>query len=101
MRLIEAYSSGWNRSFDYIGRSNRGDYWWFVLGNLIVAVVAAIVSDKLYALYALASIVPGMPLAVRRLRDSGKAWPWLLIGLIPIIGGIWLIVLFCQPSLQG
>jgi uncharacterized membrane protein YhaH (DUF805 family) len=38
---------------------------------------------------------------VRRLRDSGKAWPWLLIGLVPIIGGIWLIVLFCQPSLQA
>lgn len=31
MRLIEAFTSGWNRSFDYEGRSNRGDYWWFVL----------------------------------------------------------------------
>ena len=81
MALIEAYKSAWIRSFYYEGRSTRSDYWWFVLANLIV------------------TIVPGLPLAVRRLRDAGKSWPWLLISLIPIIGGIWLIVLFCQPSI--
>ncbi|QNI70551.1 hypothetical protein CyaNS01_01419 [Cyanobium sp. NS01] len=35
---------------------------------------------------------------MRRLRDIGKPWPWLLLSLIPIVGAIWLIVLFCQPS---
>ncbi|MCZ2207601.1 DUF805 domain-containing protein [Cylindrospermopsis raciborskii] len=35
----------------------------------------------------------------RRLRDIGKSWLWLFIGLIPIIGSIWLIVLYSQPSL--
>ena len=101
MRLIEAYSTAWTRSFDYEGRSNRGDYWWFVLANLIVSVILAFVSDKLQGLYSVASIVPSIPLVVRRLRDIGKPWPWILIGLIPIIGAIWLIVLFCQPSLPG
>jgi uncharacterized membrane protein YhaH (DUF805 family) len=40
-------------------------------------------------------------LVARRLRDVGKSWPWILLGLIPIIGAIGLIVLFCQPVLQG
>ena len=101
MRLIEAYSAAWTRSFDYEGRSNRGDYWWFVLANLIVSVILVFVSDKLQGLYSVASIVPSIPLVVRRLRDIGKPWPWIFIGLIPIIGAIWLIVLFCQPSLPG
>ena len=101
MRLIEAYGAAWTRSFDYEGRSNRGDYWWFVLANLIVSVILAFVSDKLQGLYSVASIVPSIPLVVRRLRDIGKPWPWIFIGLIPIIGAIWLIVLFCQPSLPG
>ncbi len=101
MRLIEAFTSGWSRSFDYSGRSNRGDYWWFVLANLIVTVLIGRVSPKILSLYSFASLVPGIPLAVRRLRDAGKEWPWLFIALIPIIGGIWLIVLFCQPSISG
>ena len=99
MPLIEAYKSAWIRSFDYEGRSNRADYWWFVLANLIVTVVLAVVVSRLQPLYWVASIVPGLPLSVRRLRDAGRPWPWLLISLIPIIGGIWLIVLFCQPSI--
>jgi uncharacterized membrane protein YhaH (DUF805 family) len=101
MRLIEAYTSGWSRSFDYQGRSSRGDYWWFVLANLIVSVILALVAKNLQSLYTIASLLPGIPLAVRRLRDIGKGWLWLLIALIPIIGGIWLIVLFCQPGLQA
>ena len=101
MPLIDAYVAGWQRSFDYEGRSNRGDYWWFVLANLIVALIIGAISDKLYSIYAVASILPGLPLVIRRLRDIGKPWPWIFIGLIPIIGGIWLIVLFCQPSINA
>jgi uncharacterized membrane protein YhaH (DUF805 family) len=101
MPLIDAYVAGWQRSFDYQGRSTRGDYWWFVLANLIVAVMVGAISNRLSNLYAVASILPSLPLVIRRLRDTGKPWPWIFIGLIPIIGGIWLIVLFCQPSVAG
>ena len=101
MRLIEAYTSAWTRFSDYQGRSKRSDYWWFVLANLIVSLVLGLASDTLQSLYAVASIVPSIPLVVRRLRDVGKPWPWIFIGLIPILGAIWLIVLFCQPSLPA
>lgn len=101
MPLIDAFTTGWQRSFDYSGRTQRGDYWWFVLANLLVALILRTISDKLYSLYAVASILPGLPLAIRRLRDIGKSWTWLFISLIPIIGSIWLIVLFCQPSISG
>lgn len=101
MRLIEAYTSAWQRSFEYQGRSNRGDFWWFVLANLIVSVIIGVISSRLQTVYTVATLLPGIPLAVRRLRDMGKAWPWLFIGLIPIVGAIWLIVLYCQPSLPA
>lgn len=101
MPLVHAYRSAWSRSFDYEGRSNRGDFWWFVLANLIVSVIIALISAKLQTVYTVASLLPGIPLAVRRLRDMGKAWPWLFLGLIPIVGAIWLIVLYCQPSIPG
>ncbi len=105
--MLDAYISGWSRAFDYTGRSKRGDYWWFFLANIIVAIVlglAAKAISQLSALqnvYAIAAIVPGLPLCVRRLRDAGKAWPWIFIGLVPIIGTIWLIVLLVMPSVPG
>jgi uncharacterized membrane protein YhaH (DUF805 family) len=46
----------------------------------------------------IAQIVPHLPLTVRRLRDAGKPWGWIFIGLVPIIGAIWLIYLLVQPS---
>ena len=53
---------------------------------------------NLATLYMIAQIVPHLPLTVRRLRDAGKPWAWILIGLLPIIGAIWLIYLLVQPS---
>ncbi|MFB2646237.1 DUF805 domain-containing protein [Raphidiopsis sp. BLCC-F218] len=99
MPLIEAYISAWKRSFEYGGRSTRGDFWWFTLASFIVSLIAGVISSKIQLVYAVAAIVPSIPLAVRRLRDIGKSWLWLFIGLIPIIGTIWLIVLYSQPSL--
>jgi len=103
--MINAFVAAWQRSFDYHGRSNRADYWWFVLANLLVILILAIlgvavgVFQKLASLYYIASIVPSLPLSVRRLRDAGKHWAWIFISLVPLIGGIWLIVLLVQPSI--
>ena len=102
--LISSFVLGWQRSFDYTGRSNRPEYWWFYLANLLVAVILGLLSGisdfflKLLFVYALANIFPNLSITIRRLRDAGKAWPWIFIGLVPLIGGIWLLVLLCQPS---
>ena len=44
-KLISAFSSAWKRSFDYTGRSDRGDYWWFVLASFILLLVLNIVGS--------------------------------------------------------
>lgn len=103
--MIDAFVSGWQRSFDYEGRSNRPDFWWFYLADSIVILILLVLGLfnelllKLYILYVIAQIFPSLSLTVRRLRDSGKPWPWIFISLVPFIGGIWLIVLLAQPSL--
>jgi uncharacterized membrane protein YhaH (DUF805 family) len=102
--LIQNFVGAWKRSFDYSGRSKRPEYWWFYLANFLIGLVLALLSNAsdlfgwILSLYFPASIVPTLPLTIRRLRDAGKAWPWIFIGLVPIVGTIWLIVLLCQPS---
>ena len=100
MLLTTSYISAWQRSFDYEGRSTRNDFWWFVLGNFIVNLLIGFVSWHIQSLCIIASVVPGIPILVRRLRDIGKQWPWILVGLIPVIGTIWLVILCCQPSVD-
>ena len=55
----------------------------------------------LYGIYALAVLIPGLAVAVRRLHDVGKSGWMILITLIPLIGAIWLLVLLVTDSNLG
>jgi len=102
-KLISGFSSAWRRSFDYSGRSDRGDYWWFVLASFILLLLLNIVGSfvpfigVLANLYLIAELVPHLPLAVRRLRDAGKDWQWIFVGITGI-GSLWLLYLHTLPS---
>lgn len=89
-------------SFD--GRINRGKFWAGVGVVIAVTIVASIIDNILgltfgesgvgpvYAIAALASIYVGLAIYAKRWHDRDKSGWWSLIGLIPIIGGVWLIV---------
>jgi uncharacterized membrane protein YhaH (DUF805 family) len=98
---------------DFNGRARRKEYWMFVLFNVIFLAVAVLLDNILgtaikgvgyglfYILYALAIIIPSLAVAVRRLHDVGKSGWMILIGLIPLIGAIWLLVLYVTDSVPG
>lgn len=52
-------------------------------------------------LYTLFVLIPGIAVGVRRLHDVGKSGWMLLVGFIPIIGVIWLIILFATDGKPG
>ena len=98
---------------DFSGRARRSEYWYFALLNVIFAICAMILDNvlglafagigygTLYLIYALATFIPGVAVAVRRLHDVSKSgWMYFII-LIPIIGAIWLLVLLFTESQQG
>jgi len=92
----------------FSGRARRREYWMYFLFNLIAIIVLASstavlgrIGFMLYVLYALGTIIPGLAVVVRRLQDQGKAWTWIFIGLVPFIGGIWLLVLMCTEGTSG
>lgn len=97
----------------FSGRARRREYWFFYLFNILFAIVAIMLDNLLglafedtsygviYGLYSLAMLVPSLAVTVRRLHDVGKSGWWILIGLVPLIGGIWLLILLLQDSQPG
>ena len=92
------------------GRANRNEYWVFALYNITFVVIAILLDNifgmaietagygLLYGIYALGTFIPGLAVTVRRLHDVGKSGWMILIGLIPLVGAIWLIVLLASKS---
>lgn len=91
---------------NFNGRARRSEYWYFFLANFIASLVLGIVDSVigiqiLSGLYSLAVLVPSIAVAVRRLHDINKSGWFLLVVFIPLIGAIWLIVLFCTEGDRG
>ncbi len=53
--------------------------------------------DILYV-YCLAAIIPSLAVTVRRLHDTGRGGWWILIGLISLVGQVWLLVFLCTAG---
>jgi uncharacterized membrane protein YhaH (DUF805 family) len=108
---------------DFSGRARRTEYWMFTLFNAIIEIILGFVDRALGfgsfssntsggvafsasvgllgGLYALAVLLPSLGVSVRRLHDTDRSGWWLLIGLIPFIGGIVLLVFFVLPGTRG
>ena len=89
------------------GRARRKEYWMFFLFNLIVAFVLGFVEaivggpGVLGLLYSLGVIVPGIAVTVRRLHDTDRSGWWILIGFVPLLGGLVLLVFMILDSADG
>ena len=93
----------------FSGRARRTEYWMFALFNaiifLVLAILAAVTRSPffwvLYAIYALAVIIPSLAVTWRRMQDTGRNGLWILLGLIPLVGGIILLVFMLLPGTPG
>ena len=97
----------------FSGRSRRMEYWYFVLFNIIVAIVLGAIDALLgtrgsYAgagllsgIYGLAVLIPSLAVTVRRLHDIDRSGWWILINLIPLIGTIVLLVFAVSEGTPG
>ena len=98
---------------DFNGRARRKEFWMFFLFNYIFGFVAftidnifGIASEYLgfgwfFSLLSLAIILPSWAVLVRRLHDVGKSGWWMLISLIPFIGGLLVFVQTVYDSQVG
>jgi uncharacterized membrane protein YhaH (DUF805 family) len=102
------------RYAEFTGRSRRKEYWMFILGFVIAVVVLSIIEGilgigqmvggiygPLTTLLVLAFIIPGIAVQVRRFHDQDKSGWFVLLGLIPVVGGIIVLVFMCLEGTKG
>lgn len=90
----------WN---DFKSRSRRKEYWMFFLCNVVLGIITGVIDSILgiqaaTLIVSLVLLVPGLAVAVRRMHDIGKSGWMLLIGLIPLVGGLIVLYWSCQPG---
>ncbi|MCL2420500.1 MAG: DUF805 domain-containing protein [Defluviitaleaceae bacterium] len=95
----------WKNYVNFSDRTTVRGYWMAALFNFLAALILGIVAQLIgvpliSTLYALAVLLPGLAIAVRRLRDGGRRWTYLFINLIPIVGVILYIIALCKPSVE-
>jgi uncharacterized membrane protein YhaH (DUF805 family) len=105
--FAEAVKSVIGKYADFSGRARRSEYWFWTLAvglGYVVAIILASVAKPLLFLAVicyLGIVVPSLAVGVRRLHDTGKSGWFLLLGLIPLLGGIVLLVFTVQDSTPG
>lgn len=122
MNFMQSISTCFGKYITLSGRAQRSEYWWFFLfligGSLILSQVDAAIfgptmvmdpttgafaynTGYISMIFSLATFLPGLAVGVRRLHDRDKSGWWLLIGFIPLIGGIILIIWFAKEGTSG
>jgi uncharacterized membrane protein YhaH (DUF805 family) len=115
-----AFVRFWRKYATFTGRASRSEYWWWALVGLLVGVVleaiyipslllrprgggfhldsGIVVAAVLGLILFVATIVPTLALAWRRLHDANLSGAFWFLGLIPMVGWIAVLVLMLQPS---
>lgn len=115
----------YRRYADFSGRSQRKEYWMFALFQFIVAMVLVAVMFAggfgsvnemtgqaepgalfyigigLLVIFGLGSIIPSLAVGVRRFHDQDKSGWFLLLQLIPYVGGLIVLVFMCLDGTRG
>ena len=103
----DAVRSGLSKYVVFSGRARRSEFWFFYLFGIVAGIVALVLDavlgtgPLLYAVTALALFLPNLAIGVRRLHDTGKSGAYYLFILIPLVGGILLVVWWCKDSDPG
>ena len=111
LSLFDYFIKCYKEYANFEGRARRREYWGFMLfWNIIYlafyGLTLALEDNALLMtggmitcfLLAIVNIVPQIAVSVRRLHDIGKSGWYLLVNFIPLIGSIWLLVMFCTDS---
>ena len=108
MRMVSAFKNVvMNNYANFDGRLGRAEFWWFYLMDTLIAVAIAVVTAMIFqsakavyiavGAYSVILLLPMLSAEVRRLHDIGLSGWWLLVALIPYLGGLMILIFLVMP----
>ena len=100
MDFVGSIQAGFRNYVNFRGVATRAEFWYFQLFVILASLVLSVV-DMLFPIgvlglgFSLAIALPSLSLLVRRLRDAGFSWLWILAPLLSVsvlFGGMFGIV---------
>lgn len=104
--IMDWFKKGLRNYTNFSGRARRKEYWYFVLvqmGLVIIAMIldAIIFNSEIglfYIVVALGLFLPGLAVTIRRLHDTSRSGWWFLLSILPLIGSIVLLVFLASDT---
>ena|SRR6056297_1262804 len=84
---------------EFRGRVSRKKFWMFVLVSLIISIILIFINIGIFLVYSVLVTLPSLGVTVRRLHDTNRSGWFLLIELVPVIGGIYLLILCAEEGI--
>lgn len=87
MDFVGAIQAGFKNYANFRGVAGRAEYWYFVLfiflSSLVLSVLDSLTGTGILGLaFSLGTLLPSLSVLVRRLRDAGYSWTWLLVQIL-------------------
>jgi len=97
------------KAFVFKGRARRKEYWMFTLIALLIGIATSTIDilngwmlnpniGLLSGILSLLIFLPNISVSVRRMHDLGYSGWWVLIILLPILGPLLLLMMFCYDG---
>jgi uncharacterized membrane protein YhaH (DUF805 family) len=110
MNFLEAIRSGFRKYATFSGRAVRSEYWFWALFTAVGLAATALLDSAIFGyhpgptpfkvLFEVATLLPSLAVAARRLHDTDRTAWWLLL-FLTLIGAIALIVWYCEKGTPG
>lgn len=114
---METYLTPWRKYATFTGRATRKEWWTFYLVNTAIIfilsatmggdIVKGFLHYRIHAigpaatLFGLLVFIPTLAALVRRLHDVGRTGWWVLLGFVPVLGGLVLLIMLLFDSQPG
>ena len=90
MDFVGAIQAGFKNYTNFRGVAKRPAYWYWILFTVLASITASALdllthASVFGALVSFGTFLPNLAISVRRLRDAGKSWLWLLSPLPGVI----------------
>ena len=86
---------------NFSGRARRKEYWYFMLIQIVLVIVAMILDvimfgtpiGLFYVVVVLGLLLPSLAVTIRRLHDTNRSGWWFFISLVPLVGIVLIVSL--------